>query len=1134
MGTRLLRSICFLLLFSFFKVLGNAQQMAPQPLITQPVIESQVTTLTGNTHPLAQPQFDVGAAPPDLPMQRMLLVLKHSAQQDFALRKLLDDQQDKASPNYHKWLTPDEFGVQFGPSDQDIQVVTGWLQSHGFQVNRVSHGRTVIEFSGAEAQLEEALHTSIHKYLVHGEEHWANASDPQIPAALSPAVAGVWSLHDFRKKPRVHIFPQLLRTKYTPGMLPNTTFNTPQGVLHALGPADFAKIYNLGPVDSNPAGLPKISVVARSNFNFSDVQGFRSVFNLASPFYSQVILDGPDPGDLGGGEEAEVVLDTSWSGAVAPYAEVFVVVSASTNTTDGVDLSELYIIENQLGDVMTESFGSCEASVSQSEWMGQAALAQQAAAQGITYVVSAGDSGAEGCDDPNFETTARGPVSVNFLASSPYAVAVGGTMFNEGNQSSKYWNSTNSPGNFESALSYIPEKAWNESCTTASCGLNANILAGGGGASILFPKPSWQSGVAGIPADGARDLPDVSFNAAAGHDPYLLCLQGSCIPDAQGFIFFFGVGGTSVSAPAFAGIMALVDQATNSDQGQPNYVLYRLAASENLSQCNGSSGASPPVSNCVFNDITMGNIAVPGEIGYGSSSAQYQTGAGYDLATGLGSINGANLVSTWSSVTFNASSTTLSPGSISAVHGASVPVTVTVTGNNSQQTPTGSVALIENRGGFITGQAGITTLSLANGSVTANVSSLPGGSYSVFARYSGDATFSSSSSGLTQVNISPEPSTTSLSVLDANGNPFTGGSYGSFVYLRADVAGKSQNGAPTGSVMFSDTAGSIPGNPYPLNIQGNTATPNGDTTFAVGPHSIIASYGGDPSFNASSSSSAKFSVGQASTSVTFQANGAPQGALLTATINTISLGNPPSGSVTFYSGASAIGSASVITNNGSSGPLTTATLNDSQLANGQYTMTATYTGDTNYLGSSSPPTAINVQPDFSIQTSTNALAITTPGASASMTVTMTDLDGFTGQVAFSCSGLPAESKCIFNPASLSTTGSTTLTVTTKAPTVGMLNPRSHDTLWTLAFAMLGTSVGGIFLLPVLGGQRGRVKLLTLILLGVLCVGCGGGGGGGNNGPPPPDPGTPKGISVVTLTATSGTNSHTVLFGVGVF
>src|SRR5437660_7182396 len=177
---------------------------SPRPLITQSIDEAHLTTLRGNIHPLARPEFDLGTAPASLPMQRMLLVLKRSEEQESALRKLLDDQQDKASPNYHKWLTPEQFGRQFGPADQDIQAVTSWLQTHGFQIGQVTKGRTVIEFSGTAAQVQEALHTSIHKFVVDGEEHWANASDPQIPAALAPVVAGVNTLHNFYKKPMYH------------------------------------------------------------------------------------------------------------------------------------------------------------------------------------------------------------------------------------------------------------------------------------------------------------------------------------------------------------------------------------------------------------------------------------------------------------------------------------------------------------------------------------------------------------------------------------------------------------------------------------------------------------------------------------------------------------------------------------------------------------------------------------------------------------------------------------------------------------------------------------------------------------------------------------------------------------------
>ncbi|HWF13017.1 MAG TPA: protease pro-enzyme activation domain-containing protein, partial [Candidatus Acidoferrales bacterium] len=163
--------------------------------------ENALATLRGNTHPLAQAQYDQGIAPPDLPMARMLLVLKRSDAQESTLQALLDAQQDPNSPGYHQWLTPDAFGQQFGPSDQGIQAVATWLTSHGFQVGGISRGRTVIEFSGTAAQVQQAFHTEIHKYVVNGEQHWANASDPQIPAALAPVITGINSLHNFSKKP---------------------------------------------------------------------------------------------------------------------------------------------------------------------------------------------------------------------------------------------------------------------------------------------------------------------------------------------------------------------------------------------------------------------------------------------------------------------------------------------------------------------------------------------------------------------------------------------------------------------------------------------------------------------------------------------------------------------------------------------------------------------------------------------------------------------------------------------------------------------------------------------------------------------------------------------------------------------
>ena len=863
-----------------------------QPLITQPVDEAQLTVLKGNTHALARPAFDLGTAPATLPMQRMLLVLKRSPQQEAALRKLLDEQQRKSSPTYHKWLTPEQFGQQFGPSDSDMQTITLWLQSHGFQVGSTK-GRSVLEFSGSASQVKEAFHTTIHKYIVKGEQHWANASDPSIPTALTTAVAGVLTLHNFLSKPHIRFSPQPVAAKLVPrgpGKRPQVTFPAQDGqpTTYALGPQDYATIYNTNPVynSGNSASGVTIGIVGRSNlFNGgNDVSDFRSTaFDLCCGSFN-IVLDGPDPGDLGGGEEAEATLDTTWAGAVAPGATVDLVVSASTNTTDGIDLSELYIVDNNLADVMTESFGTCEYYATDSQVTGVNALAEQAAAQGITYFVSAGDDGAEGCDDQDSETVATGPLSVNLLASTPFTVAVGGTQFNENGDDAQYWLSSAPADETGTAISYIPEDVWNAGCLSSACGSNAGIWAGSGGVSsgntlgggtfAGFPKPVWQTGF----GDSFRDVPDVALTSA-GHDPYLLCLEGSCVPDSSGNFYIYFVWGTSAAAPSFAGIMGMVDQqmanlnpAQGPRQGQADYVLYPLAAAQETNtaltgQCNGSSTTTlPNITSCVFNDVTVGNNAVPGEANYGLASAEYQAGVGYDMASGLGSVNVANLVSQWNSAAskFNATTTTLTLNSATTmVHGSPFSFTAVVAPTSGTGVPSGDVALLTGLGAGLS----VGVFPLAGGSSSSTTNSLPGGNYFLLAQYSGDSTFAASVSGeSTWVTVTPEASTTALSVLtfNQNGNPIpvTSEPFGTFIYLRADVAGVSGHGVPTGGVTFSDTFGSIPGasNPYALNSQGNTATPNGVLTFDTGTHTISASYGGDASFNASASSSLSFTV----------------------------------------------------------------------------------------------------------------------------------------------------------------------------------------------------------------------------------------------------------------------------------
>ncbi len=844
-----------------FQAITWGQQVSAQPRIVQPVDETQLTSLKGNTHPLARPQFDQGAAPPNLPMERMLLVLKRSPEQESALRSLLDNQQDKASPYYHKWLTPEQFGKQFGPAEQDVQVVTSWLQVHGFQVAQVAKGRAVIEFSGTAAQVQEAFHTAIHKYTVDGEEHWANATDPQIPAALTPVVAGVHTLHNFLKKPAIKISGPPLVATLNKGK-PQLTF--PDGK-HGLTLTDYATIY--GATQLSAQGIQgqgqSIAVVARSNLfhQGQDVGDFHSFFPPCCGNLN-ILLNGPDPGDLGGGEEFEATLDATWSAALAPFANIDFVVSATTNTTDGVDLSELYIVENNLAPVMTESFSGCEALRATAELDNIEALAEQAAAQGITYMVSSGDAGAAGCDDPN-NSSAEFGTSVNALASSPFTVAVGGTLFNENGHDTNYWSATdNASGG--SALGYIPEDVWNES------GPGLGLWSSGGGVSSFFAKPSWQSAVAGIPAGNFRDLPDVSLTAAL-HDAYLICFEGSCQPNSQGQIALYLVSGTSASAPSFASIMALVNQKTGSRQGQANYVLYQLAAQETFMLCNASNTVAPPASTCVFNDVTIGNNSVPGLTGFNS-------GVGYDLATGLGSVNVTNLVNAWSAMTFNATTTTLllnnSTGPITLPHGTSIPVNITVQGNSG--TPTGDVSL---SAAAVLNPTSVQTVPLCTSpnictlspigtniaSLSAATSLLPGGAWLVTAHYPGDGKFASSDSnpGIL-VTVSSEQSTTTASIFarDVNGVPVTQGPASSVVYLSANVVGMSKVGIPTGSISFMDKGASVAGNPYVLNSQGSTGTPNGlaACSLAVGSHPIVANYSGDQSFNSSSSPLVSFTI----------------------------------------------------------------------------------------------------------------------------------------------------------------------------------------------------------------------------------------------------------------------------------
>src|SRR6266404_1294550 len=628
----------------------SAANLAPAipTRITQAIDETQLVRLHGNVHPLARPEFDQGPVASELPMQRMLLVLKRSVEQESALGQLMVDQQNAASPNYHKWLTPEQFGAQFGPSDADIQTVTSWLQSRGFQVAKVSKGKIAIEFSGTAAQVSEAFRTEIHKFVVNGETHFANASDPKIPAALTPVVRGLAPINNFRPKAAHHVageFTRSIGSTEVRSLKPE--FNTSSGNF-AIGPTDFATIYNVLPLwNATPTAVDgsgqSIAVIGTSNINLQDVLDFRTVFGLptggtATPV---VVIDGSDPGIVNTGAnvgaETEALLDVEWSGAVAKGAQIHLVIAGDTDIASGLLLAIFHVIDNNSDPILSLSFGNCEPNLGANNAGLFQVLWEQAAAQGITVTVASGDPGSAGCEDqnapaPNPATTG---LQVNGFASTPFNVSVGGTDFNDAGMQSTYFNATNDPNTLVSAKGYIPESTWNDSCTNAFFGSNPEVncnstlaankaavitVGGGGGPSHCFTlsgttcsggyaKPAYQSFITlaqGMPNDSHRDTPDISLFASSGFNksfyavceadfgninPALSCKKGQAFQ-------FLGVGGTSASTPSFAGIMAMVNQ-KNGRQGNANFALYKMAQTQFTAGTACNSLASPlPSANC--------------------------------------------------------------------------------------------------------------------------------------------------------------------------------------------------------------------------------------------------------------------------------------------------------------------------------------------------------------------------------------------------------------------------------------------------------------------------------------------------------------------------------------------------------
>jgi subtilase family serine protease len=680
-------------------------------LIHDKIDENQLVSLAGNTRPEANADNDLGPVGDGLSLDHMMLQLKRSPEQEKAAAGFVDDLHDRKSANFHKWISATEFGKNFGLAESDIRTITGWLESHGFVVNTVYPSGMVIDFSGSAGQVARAFHTSLHNLDVDGVRHIANMSDPQIPAALAPAVAGVISLHDFR--PHRMVRP---RSAYTYTSQGTTTW--------AVVPADLATIYDFNPLfNKGITGVGQTIVVMEDTdlYTSEDWNTFRSTFGLSH--YSAGSLTTSHPAPPGGvnncydpgvnSDDSEAIIDTEWASAAAPGAAIVVGACGDTVTTFGGFIAMANLVNgSNPPTIMSISYSECESENGASSNASIVSLYQQAVAEGVSVFISAGDQGAAGCDTGTSAapaTNALHGVAVNAFASTVYNVAAGGTDFSPGldNTGDKYWSNNNS-GTYGSALSYIPEIPWNGSCasglmatyfgfatgygkdgfcnsSTAAQFAFVEVSAGSGGPSSCAtgapetfgssngsckgtPKPSWQTGLSGIPNDGVRDLPDVSMFASNGvwGSYYVYCFSDPdnggtpCKGDPSNWA---GAGGTSFASPILAGIQALVNQNAGGAQGNPNPVYYALAAGANASSIFHSITRGDIDVNCggkvdcFGSDILTGwgregrgiTAGAPGGLSLSSTTftPAYAAGPSWNFATGIGSVDVNNLVTNW-------------------------------------------------------------------------------------------------------------------------------------------------------------------------------------------------------------------------------------------------------------------------------------------------------------------------------------------------------------------------------------------------------------------------------------------------------------------------------------------------------
>lgn len=757
------------MLFAILLLVSTCAAMAQTALSTVSRLtgdwrSSASTVLETSATPLYRAGTDLGAAPASRPLARMILLLASSTAQQQALDQKLADLAQSSSSS---WLTPAQFAASYANSASDVAAVVSWLKSAGFTVAPLPVGRGWIEFSGSAAQVEQAFGAEVHLVSSGSVVRPALSGSISVPSALAPLVEGLVSLDGVLSTPAVTT-PQTVESSVA-----ELSDATTVGGAEALTPKLVAQLLHLTSLHAAgvKGGGRSIAVVARGNVLAADVAAFRAAFSLPASTL-KVLPAGDDPGL--GDDRAAATLMASWAGVAAPGAQILLVPAASTASTDGVDLALASVVDGALASTVVVGYSSCEASLSAAHQAFYRALYRQAAAEGISIIAATGDSGPAACSTAGSTDLVSTGYAVNALASTAWNTAVGASALATANAT---------------ALA-----AWSPSSESQPA------YAGGGGRSSLYAEPSWQKfaqssnavaqSQASTTAQRMRTLPDLALPAAGDANlnaGLAFCLADSASAASSSNCTLRRAGGSAAAASLVAGIGALLDGQYGA-QGNLTPRLYALESTSGVYEDVAEGSAQ------LWCSSTAAGCSASGRVGFAAS-------AGYDLATGLGSINAQALVSAWPYTTGTTASTvTWSTASQTITVSDALTLKVTVSSGDSSvtSTPTGTVTFYDETEsttlGTVTLSSGVASLTLSKGTLASGVSHI------LYAIYNGSTVYATATSSTITIVVSAKIATTTT--VSANVSTV---SPGGIVVLTATVTPDSQSTSesyPTGTVEF--------------------------------------------------------------------------------------------------------------------------------------------------------------------------------------------------------------------------------------------------------------------------------------------------------------------------------------------